>query len=937
LNFYWKITLLLILNLPTLVLSQGLNVKNQFSVNLKTDEKTLVVSQKIKLTNNTSEGLIDFFFNDWSHAYSSSKSPLAQRLAEEYDRRFYLGIKSKRGKTFGLKISINRKEIEWKRIDNQIDIIKISLDKILEIGETIEIFLQYSLELPDARYTGYGKISENEYFLKNCFIQLAPYINGEWIKNSNLDLEETSNLISDYSMEWNIPINLFLNSNLTQRREIKNGNRKILSLSAEDTRAIQFHIHEQKHQSFIINELIIETDLKEAVDSLFNPIPSLIQIKSFVDEYLGKYPRRKMQISKYNYKKRPYYSLSLFPLVFSVFSNQFKFEIKALSVYLDHHLNEQFLMNPREVHWLTGGLHAMMLMEYVDRYYPNQKLLGKIPEKRLIKPFVNKYSLGNVAFNHGYLYSSEYIIRNNIQQAALTPKDKLIKFNERVATPSQVAHGIRYAYWFHGKEKIIRAIKNQIGIIQSQDQLIHSLEKELEIPWFFGDYLKSRGFIDLKISDLKVKPDTLTFKVTQKQKGLIPFTIAQIKEDSIIQSIDIKDHKKTHHFKLKNLQSDYVVINPKVKIPEFNQLNNYKRVSKTSIKPLKFTFVKDFEDPKRNQIFFNPITDFNAYEGLTLGTRLSNKSFERKPIIYEITPMYSLKLNEIVGSIKFNYLIYKEKSSFYLTSIGFYGSNYHYDENLRYQTFIPSITFAKRPSDFRSNKREFFSINLVQVNREYGTNINITPNYSIGNLRYLYSNKEGIRVFSTGGRLEFSDLLGKLSLNLDFRHLFHNGKTFSFRFYGGKFLWNNTQNTTYFDFSLNRSSDYLFNYNYLGRSDDTGIYSQQFIMSEGGFKSKFANPNANDYILATNLGYSLWKWIEVYTDFGITKNKNMKENYFYDTGLRLNLVPDYLEFYFPIQNSENYVLNDQNYFSNVRFVLTIDINNIKQLFTRKWF
>ena len=63
----------------------------------------------------------------------------------------------------------------------------------------------------------------------------------------------------------------------------------------------------------------------------------------------------------------------------------------------------------------------------------------------------------------------------------------------------------------------------------------------------------------------------------------------------------------------------------------------------------------------------------------------------------------------------------------------------------------------------------------------------------------------------------------------------------------------------------------------------------------------------------------------------------MKENYFYDTGLRLNLVPDYLEFYFPIQNSENYVLNDQNYFSNVRFVLTIDINNLKQLFTRKWF
>ena len=87
------------------------------------------------------------------------------------------------------------------------------------------------------------------------------------------------------------------------------------------------------NHSLLMN-LSLKTDLKEAVDSLFNPIPSLIQIKSFVDEYLGKYPRRKMQISKYNYKKRPYYSLSLFPLVFSVFSNQFKFENKSLKCLL---------------------------------------------------------------------------------------------------------------------------------------------------------------------------------------------------------------------------------------------------------------------------------------------------------------------------------------------------------------------------------------------------------------------------------------------------------------------------------------------------------------------------------------------------------------------------------------------------------------------------
>lgn len=936
-TFYWKITLLFILCLPTLVLSQGLVVKNDFSINLKTEEKTLEIFQKIQLKNNTSETLNEFFFNDWSHSYSSSKSPLAQRFAEEYDRRFYLGIKSKRGKTFGLKISSNGKDIKWERAEDQLDIIKISFIKNLEIGESVEIILQYNLELPDARYTGYGRISENEYFLKNCFIQLAPYIDGKWIKNSNLDLEETSTLLSDFSMKWSIPTNLFLNSNLTQWKELKKENRKTVFLSALKTKEIQFHVSEKKHKSFIINGLIIETDLKEVFDGLLDPTSSLIQIESFVSEYLGKYPRKKMQISKYDYKKRPFYTLSLLPSIFSPFSDEFKFEIKALSVYLNHHLNEQFLFNPRETFWLTGGLHTMMMMEYVDRYYPNQKLFGKIPEQKLLRPFVKNYSLSSAPFNHGYLYSTEYIIRNNIQQSALSSKDKLIKFNERVTTPSQVGHAIRYAYRFYGKEKINRTIKSQIGVIQSQDQLIQSLEKELNIPWFFEDYLKSRNSIDLKIKKLKINTDSLTLQVKQKQKGLIPFTIAQIRQDSIVQFHDIKDPKKSQEIKLKNLQSDYVAINPRVKIPEFNQLNNFKRVSKPSFKPLKFTFIKDFEDVKRNQIFFNPRTDFNAYDGVILGTRLSNKSLERKPFIYEITPNYSLKLDEIVGSTKLTYRVYNEDSPFYLAQIKFFGSSFHYDENLRYQTLIPSITLAKRPSDLRLNQREFFSLSLVHVNREFGANTALTPNYNIGSLRYLYSNKEAIRVFSTGSSFEFSDLFGKFSVNLDFRHLFHDGRTFSFRFFGGKFLWNNTQNTTYFDYSLNRPSDYLFNYNYLGRTDASGIYSQQFIMSEGGFKSKFANPNANDFILATNLGFGLWKWIEAYTDFGIAKNKNIKAKYFYDTGLRLNLVPDYLEFYFPIQNSENFVLNDQNYLTNVRFVLTVDINNLKQLFTRKWF
>jgi hypothetical protein len=213
----------------------------------------------------------------------------------------------------------------------------------------------------------------------------------------------------------------------------------------------------------------------------------------------------------------------------------------------------------------------------------------------------------------------------------------------------------------------------------------------------------------------------------------------------------------------------------------------------------------------------------------------------------------------------------------------------------------------------------------------------VTPNYNIGNLRYSYSNKQTIKFVRINSDLEFSDKFGKLNFNAEYRHLFHDGRTLSMRFFGGKFLWNKTRETNYFDYNLNRSTDYLFRYNYLGRSENEGFYSQQFILSEGGFKSRFENPNANDYLASVNLAYSLWKWVEVYADFGFTKNLDTNSQGFYDSGLRLNLVPDYLEFYFPIQNSQNYVLDDRNYLSNMRFVLTVDLNNLKQLFSRRWF
>ena len=56
------------------------------------------------------------YLTDWSNAYSSVKSPMAERFVEEYDRSFYLSNKSKLGFTV-INYNILRKRVGKK--DNE--------------------------------------------------------------------------------------------------------------------------------------------------------------------------------------------------------------------------------------------------------------------------------------------------------------------------------------------------------------------------------------------------------------------------------------------------------------------------------------------------------------------------------------------------------------------------------------------------------------------------------------------------------------------------------------------------------------------------------------------------------------------------------------------------------------------------------------------------
>ena len=90
-------------------------------------------------------------------------------------------------------------------------------------------------------------------------------------------------------------------------------------------------------------------------------------------------------------------------------------------------------------------------------------------------------------------------------------------------------------------------------------------------------------------------------------------------------------------------------------------------------------------------------------------------------------------------------------------------------------------------------------------------------------------------------------------------------------------------------------------------------------------------------MLSLNTGITLWKWFEAYFDYGLFKNKRQSVESGFDTGLRLNIIENYFELFFPIYSSEGFYPNNKSYSNRIRFILTLDPENLSTLFSRRWF
>ncbi|MEW5677099.1 aminopeptidase [Flavobacterium enshiense] len=922
------------------------NVSAQQKISIKahldTENKLINVEEQISFTNTSSQSLNTIVLNDWNNAYSGNDTPLGRRFSDEFVRSYLLAKDMDRGSTSLLSVvDSENQSINFIRPDKNPDLIEILPKKPILPNQSFSFTVSYTLKIPNDKFTRYGFNSDNIFVLKNWFLTVARLEENGFVKYSNENLDDIANSETDYDVAFELgkKYHIFTDLNVDRKTENENSRTHYLSgkkrLDFDLTAEIKPTYHNYKNE---LGEVV--TNLRDRRLNEIQKAMVIDKITNFVAAEMGSPKHEKIIISQVDYDRNPFYGLNQLPAFLSPFPDHFLYEIKFLKVYTDKHLKTTLHLNHRKETWIYDAFQSFIIMKYIKDNYPEMKMMGNLSDFKLLKGF----NIFKADFNDQFTYVYLLMARKNLDQAVGDEKDTFIKFNEQISGKYRAGLSLNYLDHYLGNDLVLQSIKEFTALNQLRPTQEADFEKILKskttknIDWFFQTVIHSRNLIDFKITKVRAKNEFLDVTIKNKTKTNVPVSLYGLKNDSIVSKHWIENITSDTLITIPKNDAEKLILNYHKEIPEYNTRNNWSSLKSFfgNNRPFKFTFIKDLEDSKKNQVFYVPEFSYNLYDGVSPGLSLHNKSFLDKPFIFDITPVYSSKTKQLIGGAFFTVNQNIREDRLYNIRYSLGGNTYHYAPDAAYMKITPSISFRFRDLDYRLNKKEFVTIRHIFLNREKSDYVTVKDeNYSVFNLRYSQIKSEISNSYNFMTDAQIAGNFGKLSGEVQYRKLFNNNQQVNLRFFAGTFIYKSTS-SDFFNFGLDRPTDYLFDYGLLGRSESTGLFSQQYIMAEGGFKSKFQNRLANQWMTTVNGSFSIWNWVEIYGDAGFMKNNAQKAEFLYDSGIRLNLVPDYFELYFPVYSKNGWEIAENKYEEKIRFVITISPKTLISLFTRKW-
>jgi len=146
---------------------------NILTAKLDGQTKEITIQQEFLYKNSSNSTLDVLYFNDWANAYANKNTGLAKRFAEEFKKSLHLAKNDERGYTTIMSVVDDAyRGLKWERTKEE-DILKIQLNSPLPPGESTKLFLTYTVQLPENKFTPYGYGKNNTYYLKDWYLTPA--------------------------------------------------------------------------------------------------------------------------------------------------------------------------------------------------------------------------------------------------------------------------------------------------------------------------------------------------------------------------------------------------------------------------------------------------------------------------------------------------------------------------------------------------------------------------------------------------------------------------------------------------------------------------------------------------------------------------------------------------------------------------------------------
>ncbi len=926
--------------------SLALQAQHTIKINATLDRESniITVAQEITYFNQSNDTIGDVVLNDWINAYSDKNSYLGKRFSDEFVRSFHFAPARELGGTRVSSIVDDKnRELKWTRPKDHIDLLEIGLtDKILPYEKRV-ININYQVKIPSDRFTKYGYDSSENFVLRDWFLVPARYDNHKFIRYSNADTDDIPNSICDYELSFTAPSNYRLVSDLNEIKNDKVNDSTSYQFTGKLRNNFSLYLTEKPgFYTYKNDQVEVVTDIN--ANDLTDIQKALIidRIVTYVHEHTGIYPFEKITVSSVDYERNPYYGLNQLPSFINVFQDEFVYELKFLKTYLNNYLKNSLHLDSRKENWIYDGIQVYLMMKYIEENHPEMKMLGGLSRLRLLQ----SYHIIDLDFNEQYSFFYLMMARRNLDQSLSDSKDALIRFNEKIANKYRAGLSLNYLDQYLTEDIVPKTISSFYSATSGKGGSANDFKTLLQqntsknIDWFFDSVIGTRDLIDYTFKNVAKTKDSITFTIVNKTGATVPIPVYGLKNKTVVYKKWFENIRRDSTFTIAKQDIDKIVLNYKNEVPEHNRRNNWNSLHSVfgNNRPFKFVLFKDLEDPDSNQIIFVPSLTYNLYDGISPGIRFNNKTLLAKPFIYDINPIYSPNTGSLRGISSFSYNQFNRNDRLFFVRYGLSSSYFNYAPDASFFRINPNITLNFRDENIRKNDREsfIFRYNVVEKQESKIVLDNKLENYSIFNFKYINSKQELANFFNLSTDTQLSNSFGKISGEINYRRLFKNNRQFNFRLFAGSFLFNKNSSDT-FDFGVSKINDYLFETDLLGRSETSGIYSQQFIMGDAGFKSKVLPESVNQWLVATNISFNVWNWIEVYGDLGVVKSSNSPEKFIHDNGIRFNLVPDYFELYFPVYSNNGWEIAQDNYGEKIRIVFTIDPKLLINLFTRKWF